>query len=181
MCLWLMLGVGGVVYAENSFPKIAAIFDFNIPFSENSATGLRLQAFTDNRYFVKRNSYKWVKKTYQNTAAYSLGVGFGNYIVPSLRKQEGNTKNLYHVYTALSLCYQNENLVEPFIGIYPGVTWGIKKDYFVNPVAGINISTYRGHRDWVGKSYELSGQARIEYNTMLSTAFISFGIVLKII
>ena len=181
MCLWLMLGVGSVVYAENSFPKIAAIFDFNTAFSENRATGFRLQLFTDNMYFAKRKSYKWVRKTYQNTVAYSFGMGFGNYMVNSLRLQEGNSKNLYQVYTIHSLCYQSESLLEPFIGVYPGVTWGIKKDYFVNPTVGVNIATYRGYRDWVGKSYEVSGQVRIEYNTMLSSIFFGVGLVLKII
>jgi hypothetical protein len=180
MCIWLMLGVTGIVGAQSSYsiPRFAVTFDFNTSFSTENAWGPRMQIYSNNNYFGKDRNRK--KRLTENTIAYTYGLGFGGYKVNSLKKKNGSDDGLYLFFTSVALCYQNQGMFEPFAGIYPGISWGIKSEFFVNPVAGINIIAFRVRRNWNSLLFQTYAQARIEYNTMLSTTFIGCGVILQI-
>ncbi len=175
-----MLGVEGIVGAQNpySIPKIAFTFDFNTPFSDDNAIGPRMQVYSNNNYFGKSRNRK--RHINDNTIAYTYGLGFGGYKVNSLKKKDGSEDDLYLLFASFTICYQNQSMFEPFAGIYPGIAWGPKSDFFVNPVAGINITAFRVRRNWNSILFQTYGQVRLEYNTMLSTPFLGCGFILQI-
>ena len=180
-CIWFMLCMTDAVNAEDAYsiPKIAFSFDFNTPFSTDNAIGPRMQVSSNNNYFGNNKNSR--RRLTESMAAYTFGLGFGDYRVNSLKKKEGSDNDLYFLYGVFTICYQNQGMFEPFAGVYPGLTWGVKSEFFVNPVAGINIAAFKVRRNWNSILFQTYGQVRIEYNTMLSTAFLGCGIILQIL
>jgi len=183
VCIWFMLSVADFAKAKvkdtYSIPKVSFTYDFNAPFSDDKAIGPRIQVISNNNYFGDNNRYK--RKLNENTIAYTYGLGFGGYRVNSLKKEIGSNNDLYFLYGLFTVCYQNETMIEPFAGVCSGIAWEAKSGVFMNPVAGINITALRVRRNWNSLLFQLYGQIRIEYNTLLSTPFLGCGIVLKIL
>ena len=180
ICILLLLGVASIVNAQNfySIPKFAFTFDFNTPFSDDNAIGPRMQMYSNNNYFSKHKNRQRYSK--ENMVAYTYGLGFGGYKVNSLKKKAGSNDDLYHLYGILTICYQNRGMFEPFAGVYPGITWEAKSGFFVNPLAGINITAFKVRKNWNSVLFQTYAQVRLECNTMLSATFLGCGIIIQI-
>jgi hypothetical protein len=178
ICIWFFSGTTRTADAQNpsSIPKIAFTFDFNAPFSDDHILGARAQVYSNNRYFG--NSRKWHGSG--NALAWTYGVGLGDYKVGSLKKKDGSEDNLYLLFASFTICHQNNSIFEPFVGVYPGIAWGIKSGVFANPVAGIQVSTFRVRRNWNSILFQSYVQVRIEYNTVLSTPFLGCSLILQV-
>ena len=178
VCVCLAVGLSGLAQAGDrkfGVPKIAVAYDFNAVFSDDHAHGPRIQIFSNNRYFNSRKN-QW--KPRENALAFAYGLGLGSYNVNSL-KQKGSDNDMYHTYAVLQLIYGNGTIFEPFLGVYPGLSWGSKSGFFVNPAAGINITAFHITRNWNSKLLQTFVQFRVEYNNSLSSFFCGGGMVFQ--
>ncbi len=179
ICLCFVVAIPDATQAagNNKFgiPKIAVTYDLNTFFPVDDAYGPRMQIFSNNRHFRSRK-HDWDPT--KNTLTYAYGIGLGSYKVSGL-EQKGSDNDMYHTYAMLLCIYQNKSIFEPFVGVYPGFTWGSKDSFFVNPTAGVNIMAFSINRNWNSKLLQAYVQFRIEYNTSLSSFFCGGGVILQ--
>ena len=165
-------------FGHRWFPKVVATYDFNIISSNDNASGPRFEILGRNRLFGYNYSNDKIEWYPEKAFGYALGLGIGSYKAESL-KEEGEDDYLNHAFLMFVITYQNQNSIEPFLGIYPGITWGPVKELFANPVAGINVPAFKLRRNWNSYYLKTYFQLRIEYNTILSTTFLSAGLLLE--
>lgn len=160
------------------FPKVAFTYDFNTLFSNEDAFGPRIELIGRNRFFGENKGKDLTDRYTETMLGYAIGVGIGGYNIDALKKK-GEDSYLNHSFLIFVLCYQNQSYFEPFAGIYPGVSWGVKRSFFVNPTAGINIKAFNFRRNWVSNYFQTYFQLRLEYNTSLSALFMGCGAILE--
>ncbi len=174
----LAIGLTCNIYAGDQpygFPKIIFTYDFNTLFYDNDSYGFRVQIQSNNRQF---DNGVWKKRPTDSSFAYAYGIGFGSYTVQSMEKK-GSDNDFYHVFSTFAFSYQNRSSFEPFVGVYPGFTWGDKRGFFANPNVGVNITAFHINRNWNARLLQTYLQIRAEYNTLLSSFFLGGGMILQ--
>ena len=146
-------------------PRISITYDFNSLISPDvKANGWRLNLYSLN-------------KNLNNTFLYSYGVGAGNYRLED--HGAGDSSSMYQIYGILNLTIRVNSVFRPYIGVHPGFSWNAKSGVYLNPTAGLDISFLSIRRGFNEPSIRTFLQARIEYNTLLSSPFLGLGLVIR--
>lgn len=175
ICIYFVFGQLHLAHAQYftsvRFPMVAFTYDFNTLLSEEEAYGPRVQLISNEKFFGKKTDL-----SNGNALVYSYGGGIGSYHVKVLGK---NDDGMHHVYAMFLLGYKNSSFLEPFFGVYPGIVWGTREGFFCNPAVGLNVTAFHFDRNWNTRLLQTYVQARVEYNTLLSSAFLGGGLILK--
>lgn len=161
--------------SPSGIPKIAISCDFKVFSAGDNAYGPKLQVYSNYHFFSDKERKK---RSDENTCAYMFGAGLCDYAVQSVNKK-GADNDVYQFYGVLLFSYRNQSFFEPFVGLYPGVAWGFKTGAFVNPVIGVDITSFHINRNWNSKLLQTYVQLKAEYNTLLSSVFLGAGLVLQ--